>query len=348
MIYKIIDETINDNILLIITLILFGSILLASYPILYLKYHRDLYENINIFNDVCYDNSISIEKNSNISIKNTFIWKIANILFDFNTINKNFKKDKEYSDETSYNDEKNIDFHKIYENSNNNNILVIYDKHVENSIAIIIFILLIFCFHCIYKYFDKKFIMNDIVLTLYLFIFLCVNIIFFSIILKHIMDLYRNTNVYNYIMLLKELDIILKEGKTNYANFKIINILIKYSNDENINIEEVTLNKSLIDELINLKDNHLISKKIFTNDNIMFTLENIDKMKKYICIETNQKIFKEIDKISRFIFVYIFLLFPLLYILSIILKKIYIYCLFITIVILIFSISIYNMYHIIR
>jgi len=359
LINTIFEGVIVNNILLIITLILFALVLLSAYPILYLKYYKDLYENINIFNDICYNNTIKY--NSNIPIKDTFIWKVSNILFDFDKIDKKFKIEKEVDDNLisiSTND-KNIDFHRINKSSSNDDLLIIYDKYVKYSIPIILFMIILFTIQCIYNCINEKLSINDIVVVVYIFIYLAVVIAFFSTILKSIMDLYLNTDVYKYIMLLKELDIILKEGKDINSNVKIISILKKYSNDENINIEEVNLNKSLIDELIKLKYDHLIKnrddilgnykfEKIKTNDKINITLENIDNMKKYISNESNQKIFKQIDKISYFLFAYIFLLLPPLYILSILLKKIYIFCLFFIIGMLIFLISIYNMYYVIR
>jgi len=378
----IFEELITNNLLLFVTVMFIGLVLLALYPILYLKYCKDLYENINIFNDICYDNSISIQYNSNIPIKNTFIWKISNILFDFNKIDKNFKKLKEVDGiniKYSIND-KDTDFRRLSKHSNNNELLIIYDKYVKYSVPLILFIIILFLIHCFFNYNYNKFSINDNGLVIYIFIYLLMNLVFFSTILTIIMDLYINTNAYNYIMLLKELDIILKtelktesktESKTDpktelttvsktdpktYSNRKIIEILKKYSNDENINIEEVVLNNSLIDELINLKDNYLITttdnvnitlKIIHTNCEINITLANIDKMKIYTSNESNKKIFKEIDKISRFILAYIFLLIPLLYIISILLKKIYIFCLFFIIGMLLCIISIYNMYYII-
>jgi len=355
MVNTVFEEIITNNLLLIVTFIIICLVLLASYPILYLKYFKDLYENINIFNDVCYDNSISIEYNSNIPIKNTFIWKISNILFDFNKIDKNFKKEKESDGKyISYSiNDKNSDFHSINKHSNNNNLLIIYDKYVKYSVPLILCIFTLFIIHCCYNGISNKFSIDDNFLVIYLFLYLLINLVFFSIILKSIMDLYINTNVYNYIMSLKELDIILKDNLNTESNNKITTILKKYSNDENINIEEVELNNSLIDELINIKKNLINTdknefEKIDTKCEINITLEKIDKMKKYISPESNKKIFKEIDKISRFILAYIFLLFPLLYILFILLNKIYIYCLFFVIVLLIVIISIYNMYYIIR
>jgi len=360
LINTIFESVISNNILLIITLLLITFVLLSVYPILYLKYYKDLYENINIFNDICYDNTIKY--NSNISIKNTFIWKISNILFDFNKIDKKFKK-KRGSDNNFISfsvNNKNTDFHRINKSSSNDDLLIIYDKYVKYSIPIILFMILLFLIHlihCFYNYYyNEKLSINDIILVIYIFIYLVIIIIFFSIILKNIMDLYHNTDVYNYIMLLKELDIILKEGKKEKNNDIIIKILKKYSNDENINIEEVNLNKSLINDLIDFKYENLIQQKndnrdnveiIDNNDKINITLENIDNMKKYISKESNQKIFKQINKIANFLFVYIFLLLPLLYILSILLKKIYIFCLFFIIGMLIFSISIYNMHFVI-
>ena len=62
-----------------------------------------------------------------------------------------------------------------------------------------------------------------------LFTYILIFIIFFSIILKKLTELYADTDTYEYIMLMKELDILLKENKP--ANASIINILKKYSPD---------------------------------------------------------------------------------------------------------------------
>jgi len=140
-------------------------------------------------------------------------------------------------------------------------------------------------------------------------------------------------------MLIKELEIIVKENHSE--NKGLIDILKKTSNSDIKNIEEIFINENVIDKLIEYKYKN--ENNIKNTQNFIFTLQNLDKMKTYIDIESTLKICSKIDKTTILMNVYILLLFPLLYILSSILKELYIYFIFVIIIMLLVIITIYNL-----
>ena len=176
-----------------------------------------------------------------------------------------------------------------------------------------------------------------------LFIYILLFIIFFSLILKKIAELYTDTDAYEYIMLMKELDILLKENKL--TSVPITDILKKYSKYKINEISYTTINNNaVINELLNVHNNN--KYKIYANnDNYKITLNNIDKIEYYNSDEAKNKVKNKINVIFMFIYVYILLLIVPLYLLSISLQGNYIYLLIIIIMILIFSISVYNTYN---
>ena len=176
-----------------------------------------------------------------------------------------------------------------------------------------------------------------------LFIYILIFIIFFSIILKKLTELYDDTDTYEYIMLMKELDIILKEN--NSKNSAITDILKKYSKYKINDISYATLNNSaVINEIQNIYNNNK-NKRYINNNNYKITLKNIDKIEYYNSDEAKNKVKNKIDDIFRFIYVYILLLIVPLYILSISLQGNYIYLLMLIITLLLIGISFYNTYN---
>jgi hypothetical protein len=320
---------IYNNILLIIVIITILLVLLSFYPLIYLKYHRDLYDNVNMLNTMCYDNSISMEDNVNIPIKKTFIWNICKVLFYFDRLKNNFNKV-----DTLPND----DFKLIDRYKSPNTIMFIYDFYLYCGLPLFIFIFFGFTIRLYYVYCNQN--IDNIFITLYFFIYFIFIIVFLSLILKKITEIYCDCNVYSYIMLIKELEIIVNE---NYPENKgLIDILKKTSNSDIKNIEDIFINENVIDDLIDYKNNNN-NNNIKNTQNFIFTLQNLDKMKTYIDIESTLKICSKIDKTTILMNVYILLLFPLLYILSSILKELYIYLIFIIIIILLVIITIYNL-----
>ena len=321
-----------NNILLIIVIITIILVLLSFYPLIYLKYHRDLYDNVNMLNTMCYDNSISMEDNINIPIKKTFIWNICKILFYFDRLNNNFNND----DTLPNNDFKLIDRYK-----SPNTIMYIYDFYLYCGLPLFIFIFFGFTIHLYYFYQNKN--IDNIYITFYFFIYFTFIIVFLSLILKKITEIYCDCNVYSYIMLIKELEIIVEQ---NYPENKdLIDILKETSNNDIKNIEDIFMNENVIDKLIIYKNKN---SNIKNTQNFIFTLQNLDKMKTYIDIESTLKICSKIDETTILMNVYILLLFPLLYILSSILKESYIYLIFIIIILLLVIITIYNLSNIFR
>jgi hypothetical protein len=179
-----------------------------------------------------------------------------------------------------------------------------------------------------------------------LFVYFALFIVFFSLILKKLTELYADTETYEYIMLMKELDILLKENKP--ANAGITDILKKYSKNKINDIAHIALNnKAIISELATktLKDKGGSSVKYDNNENYKITLKNIEKLEYYNSKEAKDKVKNKISEIFQFIYVYIIFLIVPIYMLSLSLQGNYMYLLFTIIAIIIFSASAYNIYN---
>ena len=338
----------------IFIMILLLLIVISMVPVIELKYQSDIYENIDMFNKYCLNNDISLI--NELEVKNSYMWNISTYIYDINNLSNFFYK----KDSSDMNDYKGLNRNlSIIMNDNDiiNNIMKIYNYYLNMSIGLFIFLIIFACsqiyiFLNIDKYDNLEFCLNgeDISLEssfryyLYiLFTYILIFIILFSIILKKITELYADTDTYEYIMLMKELDILLKENKS--TSLPITNILKKYSKYKIDDISYATINNSaVINDLLAVynKNNY---KLYANNNNYKITLKNIDKIEYYNSDEAKEKVKSKIDTIFMFIYVYILLLIVPLYMLSISLQGNYIYLLLIIIVMLIFSISVYNTYN---
>ena len=338
----------------IFIMILLLLIIISMVPVIELKYQSDIYENIDMFNKYCLNNDISLI--NELEVKNSYMWNISTYIYDINNLSNFFYK----KDSSDMNDYKGLNRNlSIIMNDNDiiNNIMKIYNYYLNMSIGLFIFLIIFACsqiyiFLNIDKYDNLEFCLNgeDISLEssfryyLYiLFTYILIFIILFSIILKKITELYADTDTYEYIMLMKELDILLKENKS--TSLPITNILKKYSKYKIDDISYATINNSaVINDLLAVynKNNY---KLYANNNNYKITLKNIDKIEYYNSDEAKEKVKSKIDTIFMFIYVYILLLIVPLYMLSISLQGNYIYLLLIIIVLLIFSISVYNTYN---
>jgi hypothetical protein len=179
-----------------------------------------------------------------------------------------------------------------------------------------------------------------------LFLYVALFIVFFSLILKKLTELYADTDTYEYIMLMKELDILLKENKP--SNAVITKILRKYSKNKIDDISHIALNnKAVISELLaNSYKNMAV--KYDNNENYKITLKNIEKIEYYNSKEAKDKVKNKVSEIFQFIYVYIIFLIVPIYMLSISLQGNYMYLLFTIIAIIIFSVSVYNIYNTLR
>jgi hypothetical protein len=140
-------------------------------------------------------------------------------------------------------------------------------------------------------------------------------------------------------MLLKELDIIIKEDKQE-ENKNIITIIKNYSGNNIKSVKELSLNEKFIRELINIKnENKILSYS--NSKNYKLTLENLEKLEYYNNKVNIDNINEKFDSITRFIPAYIILIFMSIYILSKCLKSNFTAISFIIILIYTFLISIY-------
>lgn len=339
-----------DNIeLLILLMIIIILITISLVTLVELKYHLDLNDTIQNMNKYCLYNDNILDIHS-VELKRTFMWNISNYLFDFNHIEQNFKKVGEldkYKDKFKDIDNLNRDLSIV---DGKFNIMKVYNTYLHYSLPLFIFIWIYFIIHLVYiKYFAGSdynkyiYIFNS---TIFLFIYVAIYTIFFSIILKKITEIYADTKCYEYIMILKELDIIIKEE--NPENTEIIKIL--KSDDSNVKgIEDIVLTGEIISKLTDIKiKNDERGEYIANSNNYKITLENIDKFYLYNSKKTIDKVFDEINDVTRFMYTYIILLIVPIIILSQVLKESYIYYIFGFIIIFSFSVTVYNINNILQ
>jgi hypothetical protein len=312
----------NIELILISLLILILSII-SFLPLIYLNYAMDLNNNINNYNNIC-DSKKNIYE-SNINIKNTYMWNLCNHLFDFNVIQKNFKK---YTDEN-----KPIDKHNDIININRDlsivngefNIMKVYNDYLHSSLPLFIVMWIFFILHIINISYNIK--NKDSILkynyflhsSSYLFLHVAVITIIFSLILKKITEIYADTKAYEYIMLLKEFDILIKENKTEpaFPNNQFMTIIKNYSGDDISSAADIIFTKDLIDELTDLHRNIIGNGEYLRNINgYKITLENIDNFRYYNNKKTIEKCNEEIEDVTRFAIVYFIIFFFPVYMLS--------------------------------
>jgi len=331
-------------------------------PLIELKYHNDLYENIETFNKYCLNNDIKLI--NELDVKDTYMWNMSSYIYDVNNLSNFFYKKNSIEPNDYIGLNRNVS--KIQVNNDYiDNIMKIYNYYLYMSLGFFIVIILFFISQVytltgITENSEFKYCMSSTgssgdaniaeIFRYYiyvLFIYGVLFIIFFSLILKKLTELYADTDTYEYMMLMKELDILLKENIP--ANAVITNILKKYSKNKINSIEHVAINnKAILNELLNVykkdKDKNLLVK-YDNNNKYKITLQNIEKMEYYNSEESKNKVKNKVNDIFQFIYIYIIFLIVPIYILSISLKGNYIYLLFTIMVIIIFSISIYNIYN---
>lgn len=326
----------NFELVSITTLILILT-LISLYPLIYLKYMKDLNNNISKYNNIC-NNKKGIYNTNSIKIRNTYMWNLSIYIFDFDRISKNFnyKNSKSDSDTIPINRHYSIIDGQL-------NIMKVYNDYLHYSIPLFIALWLVFLLNISVVFSNNNNTDDDdksdnyAYSVIFAFINVAIFTIIFSLILKKITEIYIDTDLFSYIMLLKELDIIIKENNDDIEdNKKIIDIIKKYSIDEDINsIADAPFNIQLFRELSDLKDSGL---NISNNNNYKLTLQNIDKFELYNKSETISKINDEIDDVTQYITAYFILIFMATYILSQAIKSNFLIISFIIVLIYIFYI----------
>lgn len=357
-------------------LILFISlVVLSMIPVIELKYHSDLYETIETFNKYCLNNDADLV--NDLDVKDTYMWNMVNYLYNFENIDEFFLKKSDDSSralEDPNNDSKDTAVWKGYDYKKLDEGAIIWQldksklylyRHYQDmssgflTLLTVLFVYLFFIFR--YAGDDLKICasgddenINDFLrysiyaLIVYILLFLT----FFSIISKKITEIYKDdTETYEYIMLMKELDILLKENKiTEPDNKDIIEILKKHSKNKINGVEHVAINKKdAMYELSNaqgIKNAKVDKANIYaTNDDHLIRLHNINRLAYYNSDDAKNKVKNKVADIFRFIYAYVFFLIVPIYILSISLKGNYVYLLGTIIAIIIFSVAVYNMYN---
>jgi ABC-type multidrug transport system fused ATPase/permease subunit len=309
-----------------------------------------------------------------VDVKDTYMWNMATYLYDYDTVQGYlFGKDEtstRATTELNENEKKEgFDYKKLEEEDLR--FTKIYRYYHDRSGFFIIYMIILFILSFgIYLFAsslgDLKMCMsgdvgNDANITeyfryyLYGFVlYILLFATFFGIISKKITEIYKSndTETYEYIMLMKELDIILKENKiTEPDNNAIIDILKKHSKSKINDIRYIAIyNKDAMYKLAvaqKAKSEKAEKKYKNTNDNTdkLIRLKNINRLVYYNSEEAKNKVKGKVADIFRFIYAYLFFLIVPIYLLSISLKGNYIYLLFTLILIIVFSISVYNIYN---
>ena len=296
--------------------------IISFLPLIYLNYAKDLNNNINNYNNIC-DSKKNVYE-SDINIKNTYMWNMCNHLFDFNVIQKNFKNNTTAKKPTDkYEDIININRDLSIVNGEFN-IMKVYNDYLHSGLPLFIVMWIFFILHIIsisyniksdggifkYEYFLHS--------SIYIFLHVAVITIIFSLILKKITEIYADTKAYEYIMLLKELDILIKEQKTEPPlNNDFMTIIKRYSGDDISSVADIIFTKDLLEELTYLRINIIKNGEYLHNINgYKITLENIDNFKYYNNKKTIDKCNEEIEDVVRFTIVYFIILFFPIYMLS--------------------------------
>jgi len=344
----------------IFIILLLLLIILSMIPIIELKYKSDLYDKIETFNKYCLNNDISLI--NELDVKNSYMWNMSSYIYDVDNLSNFFYKITGSAARVVSADTKDyLDLNRnisiiLVNNEYISNIMKIYNYYLNMSMPLFIFLMIFFGSQIyILVYFDTftelKRCLNECECNadcfryyIYsLFVYILLFIIFFSILLKKLTELYADTDTYEYIMLMKEFDILLKENKADST--AITDVIKKYSKYKINDIAYTTIHSSaVVSELLEIYNN---DKTIIyeNNNNYKITLKNIEKIEYYNSEEAKNKIKNKVEDIFRFIYVYIIFLIVPLYILSISLQGNYVYLLFVIIIAIIFSISVYNVYN---
>ena len=370
----------------LILIILFVA--MSMMPIIELKYHSDLYETIETFNKYCLNDDKELL--NELDVKDTYMWNMATYLYDYDTLSRYLLGKDDVSDRALKEKNENdigtdgttgigYDYQDLTEFDLLNTKL--YTYYHNQSSPFFIYMSMFFAFSA-FIYFndfrldDLKMCMSGDVgnnadisdyfryylyaLVLYILLF----ITFFGIISKKITEIYKknDTETYEYIMLMKELDILLKENKITEAdNNAIIEILKKHSKNKINDIRYVAINnKNAMYELANAQKAKSISKAdvpatkeidesntyAYANtDGKLIRLKNINRLEYYNSDEAKNRVKGKVADIFRFIYAYIVFLIVQIHLLSVSLKGNYIYLLFTLIIVIIFSVSVYNIYN---
>ena len=188
-------------------MVLLVLIIISMIPLIELKYQSDLYENIETFNKYCLNNDINLI--NELDVKNSYMWNISSYIYDINNLSNFFytKNSSNIDDYRRLNRNQSII---MIDNELLNNIMKIYNYYLNMSLGLFLF-LIIFAFSQIYIYLniskyeylelclnsDNITIENGFRYYLYnLFTYILIFIIFFSIILKKLTELYADTDTY--------------------------------------------------------------------------------------------------------------------------------------------------------
>ena len=300
------------EVFLILSIVL---LVFSMMPIIELKYHSDLYETIETYNMYCLGNDK--EMLNEVDVKDTYMWNMATYLYDYDTVQgylfgKDETSPRALKEENENEKEEGFDYKELKEDDLYLTKIYRY-YHDRSGFLIILFILSFGIYLFASSLGDLKMCMSGDVgnnaniteyFRYYLYGFVLYILLFatfFGIISKKITEIYKrdDTETYEYIMLMKELDIILKENKITEADNKaIIEILKKHSKSKINDIRYIAIyNKDAMYELAvaqkakSVKATDAEKNYKNTNDNTdkLIRLKNINRLEYYNSEEAKNK-----------------------------------------------------------
>jgi len=282
-----------------IVLIIFAILTIVSaIPIIDLKYHSDLYDYIDTFNEYCFQN----DEDDKLSLpeKETYMWKICHYLYDFNIINIT-----------------DIYRLKVYQS---------FSYYGGFSFGIIFLFIAVYLGVSISYYYLENY--YHFSLWVFILIFIIIFIVLFSIILKKITEIYNDTYVYHYSKFINNINLLLSNTDkiTNVKTGDEVNDTNRSTKLEMLlRIRDRSDNLIIIDEFLEYlvnnsefsftdKDNNdqkATFNKTSTNNtqhNHPYTYQNVDMYPIYHSKEQKDNIKYKINVVVSYLIAYFILL----------------------------------------
>ena len=281
-----------------IVLIIFAILtIISTIPIIDLKYHSDLYDYIDTFNEYCFQN----DEDSKLSLpeKETYMWKICHYLYDFNIINRT-----------------DIYSMKVYNS---------FSYYGGISFGIILLIITLYLFVSILNnYYLENY--YHFSLWVFILIFIIIFIVLFSIILKKITEIYNDTYVYHYSTFINNINLLLsntdkiisvKTGSVDETNKSTkLEMLLRFRDrSDNLIIIDEFLEYLVNNSEFTFKDKIPTEKLIFnktstnnTQHNHTDTYQNVDMYPIYHSKEHKDNIKYKINVVVSYLIAYFILL----------------------------------------
>lgn len=325
-----------------IILVIFSILTIVSaVPIINLKYHSDLYDYMDQFNEYCLHNKEDDMQNL-LPEKDTYMWKISNYLYD-------------HSKEIIRGD-----------NPFSANVYKQYFEHALGTFLIMVIFIITYIVLSFYgNYFAEDYYQpSQLVLIC---IILVVLIVCFSIILKKITEIYNDTYVYHYTKFMQNVNYLLSNlnaivkvdeppGGTKRDIGKLdkseIDDLQKYGND----VGNIIFNSDVLNNFVKPYRYKIIensfkfeSQKVESSNSEIweqYTYQNVDMYPIYHSKEQKDKIKYKINEVVSYLFAYLVLLLALFFLFARTFNDYFVYVYIV--IVLVIAIASYSVYTALR